>query len=354
MKQSIPTRLFLFLILALLLWLGVRYFLPILTPFLLAGALALLAEPLVRCLDQRLHLKRGFASAIGVGVSLLVTLALVVGLCALLVRQLGNLSGILPDLADSAMSGLDSMEQFCLSLSRKAPDSLRPALTRGIENLFSDGSVILDRLSITFFQFASGLFSQIPDSALGFGTWILASFMLSAKLPQIRAYLSRRMPETWHSRYLPALKTLRKNLFGWLLAQLKLISITFLILCVGFFLLRIPLAPLWAFLISLVDALPVLGTGTVLIPWSVICFLQGNTPQALGILGLYATAMLTRTALEPKLVGKQLGLDPLVTLFAMYAGYRLWGIGGMLLSPLLAITVSQTVRNFSSGQQKSP
>jgi predicted PurR-regulated permease PerM len=107
---------------------------------------------------------------------------------------------------------------------------------------------------------------------------------------------------------------------------------------VGFLVLRIPGAIGWAALVAVVDAIPVLGTGTVLIPWSLVCFLQGDSLRAVGLLGTYVAGFLLRSVLEPRLVGKQLGLDPLVTLMAMYAGYRLWGILGMLLSPLIAMT----------------
>jgi predicted PurR-regulated permease PerM len=137
------------------------------------------------------------------------------------------------------------------------------------------------------------------------------------------------------------LKRLKKAIGGWLWAQCKLIGITFLVLTIGFFLLQISYAPVWAALISLVDALPVLGTGIILVPWSFICFLQGNSIRAVGLLGTYVVAVLLRSVLEPRFVGKQLGLDPLVTLFSMYAGYRLFGLGGMILSPLLAVTATQ-------------
>ena len=89
--------------------------------------------------------------------------------------------------------------------------------------------------------------------------------------------------------------------------------------------------------------MPVLGTGTILLPWSLILFLQGDNARSIGLLGLYAVISLTRSALEPKLVGKELGLDPLVTLFSLYTGYKLWGIGGMILSPLMAVTAIQLV-----------
>ena len=100
-------------------------------------------------------------------------------------------------------------------------------------------------------------------------------------------------------------------------------------------------------MVSLVDAFPILGTGTVLLPWTLISFVQDNAARGMGLLGIYAVVSVTRSVLEPKLVGKQLGLDPLVTLAALYAGYRLWGLGGMILAPLLAVTV----RNLIPGSE---
>lgn len=327
----------------LFLWVALRYLLPILLPFLLAAALALAAEPLVKVLHGRLHVPNGIASAIGVFLCLVLAVLLVLTLCALLLRQLGNLSGVLPDLENAAVSGMESLEGFLLNLAHRAPDSVSPILIHSVEGVFSDGTMVLDQLVAKLLALASGLLTKIPDSALGFGTWILASFMISAKLPQIRQWLSQKIPSGWRQQYLPAVNRLKKNLWGWVLAQGKLMGITFLILTGGFLLLRIPHALLWSFLISLVDALPVLGTGTVLVPWSLVCFLQGNHAQALGLLGTYGAAALLRSVLEPKLIGKQLGLDPLITLLSMYAGYRLWGIPGMLFSPLLAITLTQLV-----------
>ena len=115
-------------------------------------------------------------------------------------------------------------------------------------------------------------------------------------------------------------------------------------LTAGFALLRIAHPFLIAALVALVDSLPVLGTGTVLLPWSLICFLAGDAPRALGLLGLYATAALLRSVLEPRILGSQLGMDPLATLIAMYCGYRLWGLAGMLLLPMLSAAAVQMFR----------
>ena len=136
---------------------------------------------------------------------------------------------------------------------------------------------------------------------------------------------------------------MRAAVGGWLKAQVKLSAVTWLILTLGLFILRIPYAPLWAAAVSLVDAFPILGTGTILLPWSLLSFVQENAARGIGLLGIYAVVSVTRSVLEPKLVGKQLGLDPLLTLAALYAGYRLWGLGGMILAPLLAVTVRNLI-----------
>ncbi|MBO5324536.1 MAG: sporulation integral membrane protein YtvI [Oscillospiraceae bacterium] len=344
MTGNYSRKILLWLGLALGLWLGLRFVLPVALPFLLAGALALISEPLVRSLQKRLHLPRAAATGVGVSICLLMAVLIFLTVCAFLLRQLRSLADVVPDLEGSAAQGIASLEEFFLVLAGKAPQGLRPVLTHSVENLFSGSSRILDRVSGWLLNIASGVLKALPDSALGLGTWILAAYMTSAKLPKIKQFLATQLPQKWTDRYLPALKRLRHSLALWLTAQLKLTGITFAVLAVGFFMLRIPYGIAWAALICLVDALPILGTGTVLIPWSLVSFLQGDHLQAVGLLSIYGVAALLRCVLEPRLVGKHLGLDPLLTLFSLYAGYHLWGIFGMLLAPLLTVTVTQLLR----------
>ena len=99
-----------------------------------------------------------------------------------------------------------------------------------------------------------------------------------------------------------------------------------------------------ALVTALVDAVPLLGTGTILLPWTLVSLLSGEPVRAVGLLGIYVTALITRSALEPKLLGRQLGLDPLAALAALYIGYRLWGFGGMILAPILTVTARELCR----------
>ncbi|MBQ7801288.1 MAG: sporulation integral membrane protein YtvI [Oscillospiraceae bacterium] len=322
-------------------FLAARYLLPLFLPFVLGACLALAAEPLVRFLTGKLRLPRAAASGIGVSMSFSFLALAVMLLCGLLIRELRQLSGILPDLENAARSGMASLSQWLLALAQKAPDGLRTLLTRNVSDFFSGGSALLDKITGYLLSLASGILGKLPDSALSIGTGIISSFMISAKLPKLKQTLAGRIPRARLDSLKALLSRLKGTLGRWFRAQLKLSGVNFLVITAGFLLLRISYAPLWAFLVALVDAFPVLGTGTVLIPWSLISFLQGERPRAFGLLGVYAAAALTRSVLEPRLVGHQLGLDPLATLIALYAGYQLWGLPGMLLAPMLAAAAAQ-------------
>lgn len=316
------------------LWLGVKYLLPVALPFLLGAALAVAAEPMVRPLSAKLP--RGAAAGIGVTAALVGLVGLVWLAGAIAVREVSRLSGVVPQLADSAQQGLVVLQDWMVGLSESAPEQVRPMLQKSVLDAFDDGSMVLEQVTRHLPGVVTGTLSKVGSGLLGAGTGLIAAFLISARLPELKSWLQTRLPENMRHRWLPALGRVRKALTGWLKAQLKLAAVTWGMVTAGFFALGIPYAPAWAALVAVVDAVPILGTGTVLVPWAVVCLLQRNTLRAIGLLCTYAAAAITRTVLEPRLMGRQLGLDPLTTLVALYAGYRFWGIGGLLLTPILA------------------
>ncbi len=332
-------------------WLTSRFLLPLLSPFLLGGALALAAEPMVSFLNQKLHVPRGISAGIGVGMAFCFLAIAFLLLCAFLVRELGNLSGALPYLEETARSGISLLQSWLLSLTAHTPQSIQPLLQDNVTGLFSDGAALINKGLHFLLGLAGNLLSHVPDSALSLGTGIISGFMISAKLPRIRRWILRRLPREKLRPILEAVSRIKTALLGWLVAQCKLMVMTMMILMLGFTILRVSYAPLWAAAISLVDALPVLGTGTILLPWALICFLQQEGARALGLLGIYVAVSLTRSVLEPRLLGQHLGLDPLVTLMSLYAGYKLWGIGGMILAPMLTVAAIQVVPGYGRRQR---
>lgn len=328
-----------------------RYLLPLLLPFVLGAALAFSAEPLVGFLCRRLRLKRPLATGIGISTAFSFLALVVMVLGAFVLRQIKNLAGFLPELESSLQLGIDTADRTLRNLTGKVPGELGVVLTRNVEGLISNGDGLISRATDFLLKLASGFLSHVPGSALAIATGIISSFMISTKLPAIRQRLRQFLSAEKMAPVVTGAARLKSALLGWLKAQAKLSAVTFVLMLLGFFLLRIPRAPLWAVAVALVDAFPILGTGTILIPWSLISFLQGDPVPAFGLLGLYAAAALIRSVLEPRFLGKHLGLDPLVTLVALYVGFRLWGILGMILAPMLAVAGTQLLprnENYSA------
>ena len=321
-------------------WLFLQYLLPLFLPFLLGLLLALAAEPAVRIGTQQLKLPRWAASGLGVTLTLVLLIAIIGVVGAAIVREVGILAGKLPDLLSTAEGAVDQLQFLLEDAASRTPDKIRPLVDRSISRLFSSGSTFIEQATVRLPGAITTILSRVPDGALGIGTGILSGFMLSTRLPKLKLAASQRIPQSVKTQLLPALKRSKNALSGWLKAQLKLSVITYCIVVLGLLLLRIPYAPLWAIGVALVDAVPLLGTGTVLLPWALICLMQKLPLRSIGLLCIYGSAMITRTVLEPRLVGRHLGLDPLVTLVFLYLGYRFWGIWGMLLAPMLVAALT--------------
>ena len=344
MKQSTIKRILLLCGGLIALWAAIEYLLPIALPFLLGGLLAWGAEPLVRTTGNRLKLPRFVASGIGVTLTIVLTGALICILGALIFRELMSLAADLPDIRQTAAGGTAQLEGFLLNLADKTPKNIRPVLTSTVETAFDDTSALMEQVTRRLSTSVTGTISRVPRFFFTFGTAIIAAFMISGRLPKLKTGISQKLPESWHQRYIPALMQIKNALLKWLQAQMKLALITWLIVGTGFVILKVPYGILWAALVAIVDAVPILGTGTALIPWAVVEFLQDNPGKGSFLLILYGIAMVSRTIFEPRLVGQHLGLDPLVTLAAFYTGYVLWGFWGMLLSPILATALKAALR----------
>lgn len=327
------------------LWLGTRFVLPVLLPFLLGAGLALLAEPVVQLSVNKLRFPRWLGSGLGVTGAILVLLAIVSLVGAVAVKELSSLARKLPDLENTARQGMLLAQDFLVSVSEQAPESVRPMLQRTVLDFFDDGSVILQKAAGKIPTVVTAAITRVGDGALVLGTGVLAAFFISARLPELKEKVRKWIPKRWRQEYLPAVKRVRKALGGWLKAQCKLLTVTYGIVAIGFWIIGIPYGWAWAILVALVDAMPILGSGTVLLPWALVYVLQGRTLQAIGLFCIYGATLTSRTILEPRLVGRQLGLDPLATLVALYIGYRFWGILGMFITPILASAAKSLVNS---------
>ncbi len=329
-------------------WFGLKYLLPILLPFLIGFGLSRAAEPMVRAMGRQVKLPRWLCSTVSMG---LLYMVLGVGLFFLFRAIVLELEGFvlqLPSILEGLEGPMAALQAWLSGLAQKLPDGLGNAVSQWIGNLFESGSVVAESLYRWLFRLVTGTVSSLPGIFLFLFTAILSSFFLSSEWPALRKSITRRMPASWRKPISALLHRLKAALGGWVKAQAKLMLICFVLLTAGFWLMKVDYPLLFGAGIAVIDALPVFGVGTVLIPWAVVSFLQAAVARGLGLLILYAAASLLRTALEPRFVGRQIGLSPVITLFAMYAGYRLMGIFGMILFPICAILAKQFTELWES------
>jgi sporulation integral membrane protein YtvI len=307
-------------------------------PFLTAMILAMLIEPIVK-LFQRFKLPRGMA----VILSIILFLGAFVGLSAFaisrLVFELKELYVSLPNYYNDIYSSLDTLVKKGTELYLQ----LTPEATNIIEGLLINA---LDKVKL----FVGQMLTHTPSSTLSFigklsGLFfytivtLLATFFFSKDKALIVGFIFRQLSPGWQDKVLTLKKDLFMALIGFLKAQTIILSVTFLESYVGLSLLGVKYALIFALLIALVDILPVLGTGSVYVPTAILNLLWGNYKFAVAILVLYGVIVVVRYIIEPKVVGTQLGIHPIVALASIFAGLKLIGVAGVLLGPTTVVVI---------------
>lgn len=320
-----------------------RVFGPVLLPFAIGLLPAIAADKAAARLQSRLRSPRPVTAAVCVGLLYILFFLAVWLIGSILFRELEEFFRALPTLAGALTEPVHRLEQGLLRLASRFPDGIGAALEQWTREFFRSGAGVGAKLYDKVFSLASAFLRKAPDIALFSLTALLSGFFLAAELPDLQTLWKKKAPSAWQEKLQLALKKLKGTLFCWLKAQSKLMLVTFLVLTAGFLILGLDYPLLFGSAIALIDALPVLGSGLILIPWSMVQFLAGNTFCGVGLLCIYGASALIRTALEPKLLGKQMGLDPLLTLLALYAGYHFFGIFGMILFPMGAMFIKQVL-----------
>lgn len=328
-------------VLAAALYLFFRFLLWWLLPFLLAAAAAAAMEPAVSFLRRSLRFKRGFSAAL----LTLFLLFLLGGLLSLLLSALfSEATGFLlqvPALLD-ALPALTSdllarLEEYC----SPCPAWLQELISSQLSGWAEEGGAALAQLSSRLLVSLGSLASAVPRFVLFFATTVLAVFFTSASYPGLRAAALSLLPEKHRAKARLLRSGVTRSIVRWLRAQAILFLLTFCQLLLGFSLLGDRFALLAAFLTALVDALPVFGTGTVLIPWALVELLLGSVPRGAALIVLYLCTLIVRNVAEPRLISAQTGLPSVASLAAMYLGFRAFGVAGMILFPFLLLLASQ-------------
>ncbi len=320
-------------------YLFLRYAMPLLLPFLLAYGISLLIRPAANKFSVRTRLPRGLCSVF--------LLLLVFGLggwglwagSVRLFSELGNLverllsEGGIFDAMDSLMLWVEQMGAR-FGLFSAAEEGGAQAFYDGVMQMIGN---MLSSLASRLPEVAASLFSALPSVLFFLIVSVVACFYFCTDGISVTRGLGSFLPREWQQK-LPRVKENLRDVFRkYVRAYGLLLVLTFALLLIGFWILRVEYAFLLAFLIALADLLPVIGVGTILIPWGIVMLLQKKFYLGFGLLILYLAISLIRQVAEPKVLGKSLGLHPLLTLFATYVGFSLFGLLGMILAPVIAL-----------------
>lgn len=326
---------------ALVILLTIKFIIPLFWPFILAFFMALLLDPIIERLRSGFGMKRGFASVFTVTLFLVVFL----GLLIFIVSRLGSaLSGFLDDMPGK-LSGFTlpttDLSQRLGRIAEALPEDLAGVFRSMVDNIRQQASALPSRLYSRLFELLSSAASKAPSILFSTLMLALGLYFISAGFPTIKAFILRQLPLRLRTKVGTLKNDVLGTIKGWGKSQLKLMGLCFVELSAAFLIMRLRHALLIAAGIAVIDALPVFGIGLALIPWALVSLLMGNYRRAIMLALTYATVNLVRSCLEPRLLGRQMGLHPAATLIAVYAGSRIAGVGGMILFPILLMLLKQ-------------
>lgn len=327
------------LIIGLIGFFAVKYAVPILTPFLIGLLFAIIvrkiaAKPAARLekvpnrLVHLVALLLFYVILVGVVVF---AGAKIVGVAVTFFNRLpriyigeiqpaintiiNNLTGVFPELETFFQTSYQSINQTILNF--------------------------VERISNTVLSGLTGFAGAITGILVKFVFTVISSFIFTLDLHRIEGFLKRQMGDRTLAIYENILYTTGHTAFRFIRAYVIIISVTFIELSIAFMLLGFGNPLILAIIIALFDALPVVGTGTIMIPWALYTLVVGDLGMALKLSITYLIITVVRQSIEPKVVGNQIGLHPILVIMGLYVGARLFGFAGMFLLPLIIVVLKK-------------
>ena len=315
-------------------------------PFLIAFIISLIIEPAIKYLMRKTNLTRRMSSII----IFLIVFSLIIGSVTWgivsLVSESTNLLQTLNIYIDRAYTQVQEMVGK-MSITKIS-------ISNNISNLFQDASKdILVKISGWLTEFLTkflNVITSIPTIGIYTVITILSLYFICTERIYILDLMEHHMPSKWVQKIAINIKEISKSLGGYLKAQATLILVSFSISVIGLYILKIvgmnvkyPL--LIALAIAFIDALPILGAGSFMVPWAIASALNGDLRLGIAIIVIWIIMSVVRQILEPKIVSGKIGIHPIFTLIAMYTGFKVIGVMGMLIGPIVLIILKSIFAN---------
>jgi sporulation integral membrane protein YtvI len=332
----------------ILVLLGFYYISKVTYPFLIGLAIAFLINPLVNFFVSKVRLPRAFA----VLVALVLMFAIFAGLITLLIAEIVSgaeyLAKVVPNHLDTVINFIElliagqiiPLYNQLTSLFNNLDAGQQDTIMDNIQNVGATFGTQVGAFIQSFFENIPNILSWFPNAATVLIFSLLATFFISKDWYRLNLLGSRLLPNKAMSSSKTVLTDLKKALFGFIKAQLTLISITTVIILIGLLILRIDYAITIALITGIVDIIPYLGTGAVFVPWIIYEAIAGDMSTAIGLGVLYIVVLVQRQVMEPKVLSSNIGLDPLATLISLFVGFKLLGFLGLIAGPVILVIIS--------------
>ena len=332
--------------LVFLVFLAIKFALPILLPFILAIIVAAVLKMPIDLLESKLKLNRVFVSFVLVTVVLLIFISSIGVLSYSIYDWLSETLEYLPNLIPALTDLTNKITSAIDVLGESLPHSFESTLKQLPSN-FIEG--ITDWITKTLSSLAKG----IPDGFLTVVITILSSYLITKDYNKLGAFFRSTASPKLYDNIIKTKKLFFTKTIGIIKGYAIITLLTFLQLYIGLELLNINHANAIAAVTSLVDLLPILGVGAVLVPWAIISFITGNVLQGVGLLILYSVVTIVHNIIAPKIVANQIKLDALTVLASMYIGYSLVGFGGLVFAPLITSVARDLIMNEKTEPEKA-
>lgn len=315
-------------------------------PFIIAFIISLIIEPAIKFLMKKTNITRKMSSIIIFLLAFSIIIGSVTWGIISLVSESTNLLQTLNIYIDKAYTQMQE------TISKMSITKI--SISKNVSNLVQDASTdILFKISGWLTEFLTKLINvitSIPTIAIYTVITILSLYFICTDRIYILDLMEHHMPSKWIQKLAIHIKEISRNLGGYLKAVVTLIFVSFMISVIGLYILKfvgmnVKYPLLIALGIAFVDALPILGAGTVIVPWAIFSALDGDIKLAISIIILWIIMSIVRQFLEPKIVSGKIGIHPIFTLIAMYTGFRIIGILGMLVGPIVLIILKSIFSN---------
>lgn len=307
-------------------------------PFLIAFIISLIIEPAIKFIMKKTKLTRRTSSII---IFVIVSVVLIGSLAWIIITLFSESSSLLQGLNDYFDKIYIQFQNFISSMNFDKINLSDEVLTV-IQNSTGD---VLEAVSNWVRNLLTGLIdivTSLPSMAICIGITVVALYFICVDKIYIIDQIEHHVPKVWVKKIGSHMRDLIKTLGGYLKAEASLVLVSFIISLIGLYILEfmnfnISYPLLMALFIGFVDALPILGSGSVMIPWTIISALNGDISLGIAIIVLLIIMSIVRQILEPKLVSKNIGVHPIFTLIAMYTGFKVIGVIGLLIGPIVLI-----------------